>query len=784
MYGSSLVGGRGYTEGNCTWYAHGRVLELGGNLAALRTMYGNANEWHTQISNGTQIVSNPQSGDIAQWTRWYTDSNGQRRQMNHVAVVEKVNSDGTIVISESHYETNWDGGGSGTLHNVRTISASNPDRFIRVPGVQVQDGTPANSSPVIGTIRTGGQGIDPESLSRFEAAKTEAIQRLWNDKQIDAMSWGEPSEITWLAAADGEGLYQQFGDNALLMMQTDSDKAYWIRGDNYQEYMTVVNHATDDWYERHLGFSHLGFPWNDETDFISSSTGATGIWQGFSGFGGKSRIHSSWTQDDQYLGSVATWGAIGARYDALGGASSEWGLPVTAELNDPDGVTIWAEFEDATVAYNRHTDEFAINQEPHWLEEPVFDDDKWLNDKTELTEDQENKFKSEILKGDYLPIKNYDFLKEASQSKIGELHSLSGLRLVDSDTLGKGFLNKDGTLFELFGYLDILKKKLGQISLRKAIDSYELVGNAIDDYPFNDQAFENRVYNNSLKIAESYYPALDEITEYYKSKYSFDFFDSLKNTINMVGRAVGLGLHFSMIFIEIKASFGKSAVVSKFNNLSHEQVFGSDSISQANVAEVLKDNFDKVKALYESLEDIQNAIVAVKERDFEKMFDIIPKLVILLGDLQGGTLSAEFIKAAKATEDLGNLHRLLGSLNSLSSEHITSDDIDFVYWARVYAGFTTLVSTVKTMNEIFKKFLGNHSYAAPGVEKVTGYLDAVANIADSIKGSAWALFEQWNSTELRRQNAIYSYLNDYYHSFVGMNYDIISYVAKETIARL
>ena len=131
MYGSSLVGRRGYTEGNCTWYAHGRLLELGGNRAALQSMWGNANQWHTQISNGTKIVSSPRPGDIAQWT-----SNGA----NHVAVVERVNSDGTIVISESHYRTSRDGGGAGTLHDVRTIPASNPTRFLRVPGVRVENG--------------------------------------------------------------------------------------------------------------------------------------------------------------------------------------------------------------------------------------------------------------------------------------------------------------------------------------------------------------------------------------------------------------------------------------------------------------------------------------------------------------------------------------------------------------------------------------------------------------------------------------------------------------------
>ncbi|MGC1198358.1 MAG: S8 family serine peptidase, partial [Geitlerinemataceae cyanobacterium] len=125
-FGSNLVDGYSRTEGNCTWYAHGRVKELGGNPAALNSMSGHAYEWHTQISNGTQIVSSPQPGDIAQWT-----SNGQ----NHVAVVETVHPNGTMTISESHYNTNWDGGGAGTLHSIRTINISEPDRYIRVPGV-------------------------------------------------------------------------------------------------------------------------------------------------------------------------------------------------------------------------------------------------------------------------------------------------------------------------------------------------------------------------------------------------------------------------------------------------------------------------------------------------------------------------------------------------------------------------------------------------------------------------------------------------------------------------
>ncbi|MDY6936858.1 MAG: LysM peptidoglycan-binding domain-containing protein [Cyanobacteriota bacterium] len=132
-YGSSLVSGGGNTEGNCTWYAHGRVKELWGNPDALNSMRGNADEWHTQLSNGARVLNDgesPQVGDIAQWTR-----NGQ----NHVAVVERVYTDANgvrrVVLSESHYNSNFDGGGAGTLHRVVDYTADNPDRYIRVPGV-------------------------------------------------------------------------------------------------------------------------------------------------------------------------------------------------------------------------------------------------------------------------------------------------------------------------------------------------------------------------------------------------------------------------------------------------------------------------------------------------------------------------------------------------------------------------------------------------------------------------------------------------------------------------
>ena len=98
------------SHGNCTWYAYGRALELGGNRNNMRGMTGNAAEW-----SGITISRNDlQVGDIIQWPNVYSP-------YGHVAVVEKVNGDGSVVVSDSGYHDNTS---ESWLHQVRTIPAS------------------------------------------------------------------------------------------------------------------------------------------------------------------------------------------------------------------------------------------------------------------------------------------------------------------------------------------------------------------------------------------------------------------------------------------------------------------------------------------------------------------------------------------------------------------------------------------------------------------------------------------------------------------------------------
>ncbi|MGB8686933.1 MAG: CHAP domain-containing protein, partial [Microcoleus sp.] len=111
----------GSALGNCTWYVNGRLQQLGYNTTALNKLSGNAYDWDNQAAAaGIYMSSTPQVGDIAQW------------ETGHVAVVEKVNADGTILISESSYTPN-SGSAADYLYKTETISASSPSRFIHLP---------------------------------------------------------------------------------------------------------------------------------------------------------------------------------------------------------------------------------------------------------------------------------------------------------------------------------------------------------------------------------------------------------------------------------------------------------------------------------------------------------------------------------------------------------------------------------------------------------------------------------------------------------------------------
>ncbi len=109
---------------NCTWYAHGRMLQLGYCKYALDSMRFNAHTWADDAARGAVVTEEAAVFSIAYW-----DSGAFfGSTLGHVGVVEAVMGDGSILVSDS--------GRSGSGYNTRLISPSDslwPTAFIVVP---------------------------------------------------------------------------------------------------------------------------------------------------------------------------------------------------------------------------------------------------------------------------------------------------------------------------------------------------------------------------------------------------------------------------------------------------------------------------------------------------------------------------------------------------------------------------------------------------------------------------------------------------------------------------
>ncbi|BBD90681.1 CHAP domain protein [Staphylococcus caprae M23864:W1] len=89
-----------YTDGQCTYYAFNRRAELGKPIGSL---WGNASNWAASASQaGFNVNNTPEVGAIFQ------SGPGQNGAgaYGHVGVVESVNPNGTLTVSEM----NWNGG--------------------------------------------------------------------------------------------------------------------------------------------------------------------------------------------------------------------------------------------------------------------------------------------------------------------------------------------------------------------------------------------------------------------------------------------------------------------------------------------------------------------------------------------------------------------------------------------------------------------------------------------------------------------------------------------------
>lgn len=84
-------------KGQCTWYVSGRLIELGKMPSRLGSsgFVGNAKAWKSYAeSKGLSVSRTPSPGAVAIWIGG---------TYGHVAFVERVNSNGSFIITESNY---------------------------------------------------------------------------------------------------------------------------------------------------------------------------------------------------------------------------------------------------------------------------------------------------------------------------------------------------------------------------------------------------------------------------------------------------------------------------------------------------------------------------------------------------------------------------------------------------------------------------------------------------------------------------------------------------------
>lgn len=95
----------GFVLPNCVGYAHGRVLELLGKKAVNWKLPAcNAEDWIDKAkSNGLKTGNTPKLGAVIVYSKGSKKNSSDG--CGHVAVVEQINSDGSIIISESGYKS-------------------------------------------------------------------------------------------------------------------------------------------------------------------------------------------------------------------------------------------------------------------------------------------------------------------------------------------------------------------------------------------------------------------------------------------------------------------------------------------------------------------------------------------------------------------------------------------------------------------------------------------------------------------------------------------------------
>ena len=173
---------------NCTGYAWGRFYEILGSKPNLSTR--NAEQWFLNTSDGYERGTQPKLGAVVCWQDGATTSIDGNDGAGHVAIVEQINEDGSIVTSESGFgstnafwtktRTNdngkWGAGSSYTFQG-----------FIYNPAVTSTSGTASQSQ---GQVTKADVTINNRSLTESEQQlNARYIWQYLGSKRDDKEGW-------------------------------------------------------------------------------------------------------------------------------------------------------------------------------------------------------------------------------------------------------------------------------------------------------------------------------------------------------------------------------------------------------------------------------------------------------------------------------------------------------------------------------------------------------------------------------------------------------------------
>lgn len=204
---------------NCTNYVAWRLIEAG--VEKPERHPGNASSWAGRAArDGYRVDLVPEVGAVAQW-----DSlEGGYSVLGHVAYVERINADGTILVSEDY----WRGGTQTGRLTYRTIDAESPSNYIHYVGEPTWLRTASLSDGAWVSAPTGLQ-VTPDAISAVAVAGVAEIYYTAEGRLMQltqgaggwsAVDAGIRSKATSLSTVlmDGDRPYVMSVDQGALVM--------------------------------------------------------------------------------------------------------------------------------------------------------------------------------------------------------------------------------------------------------------------------------------------------------------------------------------------------------------------------------------------------------------------------------------------------------------------------------------------------------------------------------------------------------------------------------------